>query len=581
MGGRFDISALCSDAQTIARVVRAEDVFGLLTREVALPAQCAALLWGASGGPSCVGEGGVVSAADAREILFVRTATFPLSFEIDSLRSSDGFDCGAAISLGVLVIADKSELVAFSKRVMGSHSTVGIARITAICEQAVRTVAATVASSRTVVELTSPPGSKALADEIDKAVTPLGFECGLAFSKDVRASFSSRDHAESRRIAASAELGRQRLGAQESLRQAEATLREKHLASLAGVLEKVRAMSAKSGGLRVADLVKTFDAAQRGELYGALMAMDAPTMTSRIVVAAGEEVIAFDPGRPSEIVARQALSDELGPLRSVRVSERDGGDVLLVGARTGVHLIGLDFQPKGKYSFASDKSLKHGVNAAVIVGEWLYATHSESGLIRWSLTKDAAEFVLSEITRGAKSVRDVQLDDRGRLWLAAGDEVITVEAGASSPGARLNAGAEVSVLSVADRFAHAGLADGRIVRWPVDGGDEEVIRGACGRRVESLEWLAGGGVPRVLVADRQTHLDLLVAGDSYRGEYRAPHGVRWGLAAGDWIVGVSETRDRLSVWNRKEPREPAAVIHVARACGELIEDVVILDVGST
>jgi hypothetical protein len=577
MAGRFDISAFCDDPQLIARLVRAEDVFGLLTRELALPAQCAALVWGTSGGTTCVHEGGAITAEDAREILFVRTTSFPLQFEIDSLRSSDGFACSAHIELSVSVIPERSELVTFAKKVVGSDSTVRVARISAMCEQAVR-VAATAVASRFVADELTGVGAVALGEEISRVLTPVGFECGLTFSKDARASFASHDHAETRRIAASADLERRRLDAQGALRRAEAEAREKHLASLAGALDKVRAMATQAGGLLVADLIRTFDAAQRGELYGALMAMDAPVaLTSRIVVTADSEILVFETGRPSEIAARGSPGDELGPLRSVRVSRRDGENVLLAGARMGVHLIGPGLQPIAKYSLATDKPLKHGVNAAVIAGDSIYATHSEVGLIRWSLaTPDDAEFVLPEITAHARSVRDIQLDGRGRLWLAVGETVIALQPGALSPEVKLNAGAEVSVLLVADGFAHAGLSNGRIVRWPMDGGDAEEIRAARGRAVESLEWLPGGGVPRLLVADRQSHLDLLVAGDSYRGEYRAALAVRWGLAADDCIVGVSEARDRLYMWSRGAPSEPAAVINVGRLCGQLIQDVAIL-----
>ena len=61
-----------------------------------------------------------------REILFVRTGPFELSYATAGLTSVDGFDCSATLDLSVDVVTDRSDLAAFRKTVLGSRSMLSL-----------------------------------------------------------------------------------------------------------------------------------------------------------------------------------------------------------------------------------------------------------------------------------------------------------------------------------------------------------------------------------------------------------------------------------------------------------------------
>jgi hypothetical protein len=101
----------------------------------------------------------------------------------------------------------------------------------------------------------------------------------------------------------------------------------------------------------------------------------------------------------------------------------------------------------------------------------------------------------------------------------------------------------------------------------------EWIRPPSGEAVHSLEWLPGGGAPRLLIADKRPYLTLQVLGDTYHAAYRWTQPLRWGFAAEDWIIGVNDARDQLIIWRGDTPEEPVATLHIGRLFGQSIQDV--------
>jgi hypothetical protein len=201
------------------------------------------------------------------------------------------------------------------------------------------------------------------------------------------------------------------------------------------------------------------------------------------------------------------------------------------------------------------------------------------GLIRWAIdTPEQFDLPLSERLADCKSVRDVQADATGRIWLAADKQVLGFSVPSLEVIASLAAPASITALLIADESVIAGLADGRIVRWHFGAFDSsEIVRHACGRVVESLAWLEGGGAPRLLVGDRQPHLEMLVLGDAFSVEYRCAQLVRWGHASADWIVGVNDRRDQLILWRTDTPQEPERIVNLGQLCGHSIQDVCMID----
>jgi len=106
--------------------------------------------------------------------------------------------------------------------------------------------------------------------------------------------------------------------------------------------------------------------------------------------------------------------------------------------------------------------------------------------------------------------------------------------------------------------------------------EAEPIRPPGGGPVHSLVWMSGGGVPRLLIADKRPALSLYVLGDAYHAEYRASQPLRWAAAADDLIVAVNEPRDQIILWRPEEPEEPLAAVSIGRLCGHSVQDVALL-----
>ncbi|GJQ26407.1 MAG: hypothetical protein HBSAPP02_14390 [Phycisphaerae bacterium] len=585
---RFDLDRFTRDPQAVAAVTFASDVFPLLSRRVTVPASCLALAWADGDQPELLRAGAEIESGRWRRILIARTDPLPLTFEFRGLPSSDGFDFIAKVHLRVQLVPHRDELASFHRAVVGSGERVTLDQLQRHCEEVVRREAADFAGTRTAAELASVATWEAFDAALAERFKPFGFSSGLGLCADVRVEFASSAFEAARHDERFAEQRRQRLEEEASLRKMAAASREAHLASLASMLDKVRAMAGESGEARVAELIRTFDAGQRAQLYAGLLAQPASRRTALILLVAGDELLAVDPASPHQLAWRRRLEGDIGPLRSVRVMESVGARTVLVGARRGVYLLNGEFSLTRQFAFDQPASPRGGVNAAVLLGERLYATHSEAGLRRWAVhaapgesggaaAADDGTACLEQLTVGAKSVRDVQCDGAGAIWFSIDSRVAGWRPDSAEAPVLLTAPAEVTALCVAEGWVFAGLKDGRLLRWPTRAPhDLAELRGPTGHAVESLHWLPGGGIARLLAADRRPVLDLLVIGDAYRGEYRAAVPLRWAWAADDWIAAVNDNRDRLLLWRPSEPQSPAAIVPVGQLCGNTIQDAAML-----
>ncbi|HVP13510.1 MAG TPA: hypothetical protein VMV94_20215 [Phycisphaerae bacterium] len=598
MANRVDLEMLSRDRDFVAILVSTEDVFSFLNREIIVPPSCAALAWIASGLTRMVLPGRAVESADTRELLFVRTVPFALNYSVGGLTSKDGYEFAASLTLSVQVVPEKAELLSFRDALLGSGSYVKADDLRGYCEAVARSALGDFARARDAATLASPIARGEFDAVLDAHFRPLGFESGLALGGDTKVGFESAAYAGFRQNEQTAASRRRQQEVEEQLRTAAARARVKHLDELGKLLEQAKSMASKSGK-SIVDLIKTFDPARRGALYEGLAALNPPTRrTEAIIVVAGNEVLAFEATDLRQPESRLQLSSEVGPLRSVRLGRDGDRRLLLVGARNGVHVVEWRSESRQVYAFKGDLRPRNGFNAAVRLGEHLYATHSEIGLVRWpwQTPSDArsaddippapgtqeprpfCETCIADVTRGASVVRSVQVDDSGRLWLSLDERVIGWLPEAEAAPVVLPAPAVVETLLVRDGFVHGGLSDGAVLRWNAadPASNAEAIRGPSGSAVGSLAWLAGGGVPRLLIADGRPQLDLHVLGDAYRGEYRCDQKLRWGFAADDFIIGVNDRRDQIFVWRVEDPERPMASANVGRLCGHSVQDVAML-----
>ena len=144
------------------------------------------------------------------------------------------------------------------------------------------------------------------------------------------------------------------------------------------------------------------------------MALNEPVERTRaILVVAGGELLWFDPADVQRPVRRLKLPADAGALRSVRLTQNGETPRILVGARYGVHVVEEDSETVQTYVLKDRSEIRGGVNAATVLNRYLYATHSEVGLMAWLMEKpEAQSLCLTEFTDGSRAVRDVQVGSR-------------------------------------------------------------------------------------------------------------------------------------------------------------------------
>lgn len=594
---RFDLAAFIRDSKLIAQSTGAQDVFSFLNRSLSLPHGCAAMVWESSGPARLVPGGMSLDGDGVSKVLFVRTPVFTLEFSFPRLTSQDGYEVSARVACGVQVVVERAELAAFCDHVLGSASAVTLERLQQYCHDVVHEAAEAFAKGLPAAELLAPGAWAAFDAVLAEHFKPLGFASGIALGEDARITIESTDYARAADARRIQKLREDRVAEERRLREMASAARQHHLSELATTLDRLRDMAGKNEGATLPELIRALDPSQRGGLYHALLAQKGGIRKSAtLLVVAGEELIWIDPASPERPTRRLSLPAANGPLRSVRAVKWEGRPVILVGAKTGVHLLQSEQDPRQTYAFDVGRELRGGVNSATIVGEELFATHSEVGLVRWRLRRpESFDLLCTETLAGAKSVRDVQSDYSGHLWLSVDRRVISVSPVAPRPHATANplqsgqapplpsesqplqeqhfeAPAVVTTLTVADGRVLAGLDNGQMVSWQGNSALRETLRPATGQAVESISWLEGGGVPRLLVSDRRPYVDMMVLGDVSSTKYTAGQPIRWALVAGDWIVGVNDRRDQLVIWRMEDPAEPSAVVSIGQLSGHTVQD---------
>ena len=574
---RFDFDTFSRDPQAVAQLVPASIIFTFLNRRASMPVNCMALAWDTTDQTSLIKPLAELESDSIARIMIVRATQIALDYHFAGLPCGDNHEISANIRVGVQLVPERSELTSFFRRVLGGAERVTQSQLLRHCEETVRLSTAAFCKARVAEDLIRIETWPQFDAEFADAFKALGFESGIALHPDVRAEFRSPGFADVLRQRKADEARKQRLDADAALRQAANEAREKHLGTLAAMTEKVRAMAATSGGISVPELVRTFDSAQRGELYGSLLQTTSTQKVKSILLAAGDEVLAVDP-MSRRVAARRQIDAQFGPLRSVRVVKQGESMRILAGTRNAVHVLDSDLTILDTFNFEPPRPLRGGINSAAIRGDELCATHSEVGLIFWNMTGPKAHSLkLTELTSRAKAVRDVQLSDDETIWLAVDNLAVGLAPQLDNSPAKLETDVEISVLLTAGAYLYAGLTSGAVVRWPCKPPhDREQIRPRTGDAVESLDWLEGGGIPRLVVADKRPLIELRVLGDTYAAEYQSAQPIRWAWAAGDQIAAIPDRRDQLLLWDLCNHTGPAATIPIGRLTGHTIQDAAVL-----
>ncbi|MEK7755947.1 MAG: hypothetical protein AAB385_01920, partial [Planctomycetota bacterium] len=350
---------------------------------------------------------------------------------------------------------------------------------------------------------------------------------------------------------------------------------------LASLLTRLNELAAASPDVKLPDLLRTFSEQQRGQLYEALFATEKPaTQTQWIIVAAAEELLFFDPAALGAPSRRLKVDGPAGHARSVHSTAMlDGRTVLLAGAATGVYLWPIDrSSPQSSFLVPDAPRVRGGFNAAALIGDRLFATHSELGIYEWNVSEPTSGKARFEsMTRGAKAVRDVELFD-GDLYCSIDDRIIRWSADdPTDRPARIYTGSDsiITALCPSNDGLFAGNSDGDILHWPAAHDTEpELLHRGQKRAAESIWLLSSHGVRRLIFTDTSHRVQTRVLGDTFTCHYEAGgQTLRRVEVAPDLLVATTELRDRLICWTPGNPDKPFTSIALASLTGRSVQDV--------
>lgn len=584
MTGQFDLQQFLRRADGVAAVIPAGEMFGLLRRSFNLPAQWAALVTRETGDDLLVTPGAKIDGSDVDQVMITRVSPIEVRVDDDTLISQDRFQCEASVSLRLRAIAERSELRSFRDAVLGSYRVATAANLARFLQPVVRTALARYAQEKEAAALTAPDGLDCAASAVIEALRGPCFAAGLAIETDPVVTINSQTFA---RVRQQEEADATRRRAHEASRQLQLAMEQAqrdHAEHLSELLRRLNEMAAASPEVALNDLVRTFSEKQRGELYEALFSADAVDATTRwIVVAAGEELLYFDPQRLEKPVRRLRIAGSAGPLRSIQSAlDGDGRRVLLIGAATGVYRVPVDrAEPDVTLLAPGNDDVRGGFNAVTTVGERIFATHSELGLLEWNTkepTNCRARF--GELTSAARVVRGVTFH-QGHLFASIDNRIIRWPADERSDApdkTYTGSSATISSLIPAGDGLFAGTSEGDVLHWAERRTNKpKRLHTGNNRAVESLWALDAHGVRRLVYADTSPRVHIRVVGDSFVCQYEAGgQTLRRVEVAPDLLVATNDLRDRLICWTPGAPSRPKNVVSVAQLTGRSIQDVCLI-----
>jgi hypothetical protein len=371
----------------------------------------------------------------------------------------------------------------------------------------------------------------------------------------------------------------QQIQAREMVEQAARTAVSRRLNELAALLEKLRAVASTDPSLRWGELLPALSPGERGHLLENLWRITPDrARASAIVALTAAECVWLDPARPDQMLRRVRLPGDLGGLRSV------GHDAqrrwLLVGAASGLWALrDADGEVIARYRVPAVHPPRTGFNAAAIVGERVYATHSQLGIWSWSLDGQAQSPQAITQTRDGipKTVRAVTampggqvayaVDARVQIYDAARGEATTVVAADAAVHSIARDGANVYVTDESGKLLRVSLSEPQDAWMPYRRiGPLESVQ--VRRWNDLVELVVPAGPQGILAVYERESVTSRLA------ETSAP--VRKVWACDDLVVGLTDTRDRLVVLNAHTFDRTAIDVPVARMAGSAVQDACIV-----
>ncbi len=285
-------------------------------------------------------------------------------------------------------------------------------------------------------------------------------------------------------------------------------------------------------------------------------------------------------GRSTAVGTLLSIEDgPLGSLRSLRLFEIDGQRRLVAGARRGLYAHDPSNGQFLPYPIEGAFNPTFGVNAVVPFRGKFYATHSEYGLLRWTIAapRNPANLLLRDITKAHASSRSLFVDADTWPTFACGTTIVAVKHDFVPGLAALYEKSHSPIVSVlplrlsnelGDGFFYAVCEDGTVIRWHIKmpNNPEPVWQMGvnctdASPTADGSGFVLCGGEPWVRVFDAQQRMVAT---------YYAPLPIRCAREAGGHLLGLSDDRTLLYVWDSMGDGKPVAEVPLPEPCLDLI-----------
>lgn len=295
-----------------------------------------------------------------------------------------------------------------------------------------------------------------------------------------------------------------------------------------------------------------------------------PEIDAVALVTSGRRVFGIDPLSQVNLTDTLLNLDydegRLGSLRSVRICGEGPDRLVLAGARNGVYTTLVAHQKAHReFPIGPTVDARTGINAAVVYHGFIYATHSEFGLLRWPRLQpySSAVQVMPELISKFSTTRSLQLFG-DKLLFANGPTVILLEA-ANDTGSTLRVAAryrgtrhEVTALTCDEKYILIADTAGDVYVWDPASAEPPVLAFYAGTAISDLAATElADGRRCLMVAIKRPVVPMLFRDGSTALEFTAPEPVRTCDVLNGTIIGLSRDRMRIFAWRENRPDWPA------------------------
>lgn len=364
------------------------------------------------------------------------------------------------------------------------------------------------------------------------------------------------------------------------------------------LLKQFQQMRQAAPELPAGTLLERMHPADRGPALQTLLLASSNQAAATLFAVSGRSLVRIDPRQTPPAVQQLDLPDTFGPLRSVQPATQDAKQVLLVGARGGVIVTSPENPSDARLYAHSGLESVLGFNAVTCTGEWIWASHSEAGIVGWDMQDTVAPKAIyienstdvlpaapaTVVPSGSSSrvgssspqrlagAKNLHQLDASRLIYSVANELIVREGEARTA---LPAQSQSEILSIlpAGRSMVAVHQDGTLVLIDRATGQITQVRRRGSSRLSAAGTLPWLGDARLLLANEDGPIDCVGLDDSLTSEFLSSYrGLKLILATVDLVAALSPDRQRIILWHAWDGQRPIGEVHITSRTRHRVAD---------